>query len=331
MSSRREWPENHTNVLLDYVDEFGHTLATPGPRRREGYKKLRKHLNSACVPRPRPFYSIEDISAHCCFLTNKYAVVVGPNVKEFFKSGRTYLHEPFNSVKSHVPALFCVNDAASDTISRNQTDTRGSMMPIQQTPIQSLTPSLQNTQSTFSITSNQQCFQDVRPTRVNSWTYNCSPCSNQTEDSTLYQETTGFSSESWDELCRPRSVQHRISFQAIGPAMIRLERHADRATDSYMESGEVSLLPPPDAEYIKRNHQSLAELLASVVPERNMAALATGEISNVLLLRSLIGWAVYKWVFQDPFPVLGTERGGIWDDLTEMLKERGKLREPRSY
>lgn len=33
MPSQREWPHEHTTLVLDYIDEFGDTLATPGPRR----------------------------------------------------------------------------------------------------------------------------------------------------------------------------------------------------------------------------------------------------------------------------------------------------------
>lgn len=107
--------------------------------------------------------------------------------------------------------------------------------------------------------------------------------------------------------------------------MIRLKRNIEKAVDSYFDNGDVSLLPRPDIEYINQHYQELAELLKNVVHEKNLAALVGGKISNVTLLRSLIAWYAYMWVFQNPFPILGTERGGILDDLEEMLKERGQL------
>jgi len=105
--------------------------------------------------------------------------------------------------------------------------------------------------------------------------------------------------------------------------MIRLKRNIEKAVELYLENEDTSTLSQPDFEYIKQHHQDLAELLRNVVHEMNMAALVAGKISNATLLRSLTAWSAYTWVFQDPFPILGTEKGGIWDELKEMLKERG--------
>jgi hypothetical protein len=107
--------------------------------------------------------------------------------------------------------------------------------------------------------------------------------------------------------------------------MVRLGSNAYKAVESYLKNSHVSRLPRPCIDYLRQHHQSLGALLERVIDEKNMAAFLAGKISNVLIVRSLISLAVYQWVFQDPFPLLGTESGGIWDDLQEMLKERGKF------
>lgn len=94
--------------------------------------------------------------------------------------------------------------------------------------------------------------------------------------------------------------------------------------DAYLKGDRVSRLPRPDLDAIERNHKELAELLRGALNVRNWDISVREKIMNVLLLRALIGWAVFKWVLKDPFPVLGTECGPIWDELKDMLNERGE-------
>jgi hypothetical protein len=304
----RGWPHQHTNTLLDYIDKYRHTLATAGPRRRKGYARLRKLLNAKCIPRPRPPYSIEDIRAHCSFLSNQYSVFQGPNLTAFFKTGRNYLRQPFGTAGSDV------QDAASRTVSVSATDTERS-----ETSPQGIVSPSQHPQP--------QDSDRVAPSPPRSNTLvpcECSATSLKPEEHTPPRQRIQKTSEEWQALFYLRSKNHRIPQEDIEPAMVRLGRNAYKAAESYLKNSHISRLPRPDIDYIKQHHQSLGALLESVVHEKNMVAFLAGKISNVLLLRSLISWAVYRWVFQDPFPVLGTESGGIWDDLQEMLKERGK-------
>jgi hypothetical protein len=317
MPSPREWPHEHTEFLLDYIDGSGDTLATPGLRRIQGYEKLRKLLNTKCVPRPRRAYGAEEINAHCHFLKDQHSAYQGPNLTAFFKNGRAYLSPPFGTAGQDVRDT-------SETMSA--TPARSSVTPSHGIPVQRLTPRSQHTYRSTASPSKRKISKDVRRKRPNPVPSEVPPSSldNEAVDA-LPQQPIYSTLGPWQDLFYLRSGKCRIPIQAISPAMIRLKRNAERAVDSYLENGDVSLLPQPDIEHIKGNHQDLADLLESVVHEKNIAALVTGKISNVSLLRSLIAWAVYKWVFQDPFPILGTERGGIWDDLKEILKERGEL------
>ena len=88
MSSQRDWPLEHTQFVLDYIDLSGHTLATPGPRRVAGYKTLQKLLNSKVIPRPQPPYTAEEINGHFHFLKDQYSAYQGPNLTSFFRNGR---------------------------------------------------------------------------------------------------------------------------------------------------------------------------------------------------------------------------------------------------
>lgn len=320
MPSQREWPHEHTEFVLDYIDESGDTLATPGPRRIQGYEKLRKLLNTKGIPRPRPPYSSEEINAHCLFLKEHHSAYQGPNLKAFFKNGRAYLSPPFGT------AVQAVRDTSSETMSGIATPARSSVTPIHGIPIQRLPSRSQYTNKSTVSPSKRRIPQDVRHKRP-------SPLPSEIPPSSLDNEAVDAPPQQpihstlipWQDLFYLRSGKYRIPIQAISPAMIRLKRNAERAVDSYLEKGDVSLLPQPDIEHIKQNYQELAEHLENVIHEKNIAAVVAGKVSNFILLRSLIAWAVYKWVFQDPFPVLGTERGGIWDDLKEMLMERGEL------
>jgi len=106
--------------------------------------------------------------------------------------------------------------------------------------------------------------------------------------------------------------------------MVRLERNSQKAVDAYLKGDRVSRLPRPDFNAIERNHKELAELLRGALNVENWDISPREKITNVLLLRALIGWAVFKWVLKDPFPVLGTECGPVWDELKDMLNERGE-------
>jgi hypothetical protein len=320
MPSQREWPHEHTKFVLDYIDKFGDTLATPGPRRMRGYETLRKLLNSKGIPRPRPAYSTEEINAHCNFLKEQYSPYQGPNLKAFFRNGRAYLSSPLGT------AVQAVRDTSVETMSATVTPARASVTSTYGAQSQDLPPRSQHTYRGTASPSKRRIFQDVRRKKLTPLPHEipASSLDNETIDAPPH-EPIHSTLVSWQDLFYLRSDKCRISIQDIPPAMIRLKRNIEKAVDSYFDNGDVSLLPQPDFEYINQHYQELAELLKNVVHEKNLAALVRGKISNATLLRSLIAWYAYKWVFQDPFPILGTERGGIWDDLKEMLKERGQL------
>jgi hypothetical protein len=320
MPSQREFPHEHTEFVLDYIDEFGDTLATPGPRRIKGYEKLRKLLNTKGIPRPRPTYSTDEINAHCYFLNQHHSAYQGPNLKAFFKNGRAYLSPPLGT------AAGTVRDTSSETMSAIGSPARASVRPVHGIPSQRVPPRTQYTYRSTVSSPKRRFAQDLRRKTVSPLPSDIPASSSDSEaGDALPQQSINSTLASWQDLFYLRSEKCRIPIQAISPAMIRLKRNAERAADSYLEFGDVSLLPQPNIEYIKQNHRELAEILENVVHGKNIVAVVSEKISNFTLLRSLIAWAVYKCVLQDPFPVLGTESGGIWDDFKEMLRERGEL------
>ena len=84
----------------------------------------------------------------------------------------------------------------------------------------------------------------------------------------------------------------------------------------------MNLLPAPNFESIGRDCAVFTKVLKSILPTEALT-LTPSKISNVLFLRSLVGYAVFQWVFEDPFPIFGTEDGPIWDELKIILEERG--------
>ncbi len=316
----KKWPKAHTDFLLDYIDNSGDTLATPGLRRKKGYETLRKLLNTRGVPRPLRPYSVEEINAHCLFLKEQYSAYQGPNLKGFFSNGRAYLSPPLGTAER------AVRDTESEAMSAIASSASAGVTPIRSIPSQHLPSRSQYTFRSTISPSRRSISQDARRKKVTPLQREIPP--SNLDNATVHRspyEPTSSTFVPWEDLFYLRSGKCRVSIQVISPAMIRLKRNAEKAVDSYLENGDVSLLPQPNIGHIKQNHRELADLLGSVVQEKNTAAILAGKISNTTLLRSLIAWAVYKWVFLDPFPVLGTEQGGIWDDLKEMLKERGQL------
>jgi hypothetical protein len=318
MSSKREWPHEHTEFVLDYIDASGHTLVTPGLRRTSGYEALRKLLNSKGIPRPRPPYSTEEINTHCLFLKDQYSAYQGPNLKSFFRNGRAYLSPPLGTA---APA---VHDTWENAMSAIEIAARASVTPIYGTQSHCTTPPSQYTDRGIDNPQKQRNPKEVRHEKLTPLPHDIAASSVDSETiNTSPRESIHSTLVPWQDLFYLRSEKCRIPIQAIQPAMIRLKRNIEKAVELYLENEDTSTLSQPDFEYIKQHHQDLAELLRNVVHEMNMAALVAGKISNATLLRSLTAWSAYTWVFQDPFPILGTEKGGIWDELKEMLKERG--------
>jgi hypothetical protein len=90
-----------------------------------------------------------------------------------------------------------------------------------------------------------------------------------------------------------------------------------------LETGRLPLSPHLESGQIEKDRPELAQLLKGII-QANTLSSSGPPISNVILLRSLIGRAVFDWVLKDPFPVLGTECGPIWDELRSILDERGE-------
>jgi hypothetical protein len=316
MSSRREWPPEHTKAVLDFIDGHGDTLATAGPRRLKGYLKLTKRLNAIRAPRPRPAYSIDDITAYCMFLINHHSAYQGPTLKAFFQNGRRYLLPPYGSATPVVvpETVRDVNKGVSTLLRGLQTRF---LYPLPR-PRPHYVSSAAASPPKREMPGGRRRTRAAKPLRD-------TPASSlrMEKDYSAPNQLIYSSLDWWRDLTYLRSGKCRISIQDISPAMIRLKRDADRAVDSFVGRGQINFLPQPDIDYIELNYQELAELILCVVHESNIPALATGKISNFTLLRSLIARAIYKWVFVDPFPLLGTESGGIWDDLKAILQERG--------
>jgi hypothetical protein len=322
MPSRREWPPEHTKAILDFIDKHGDTLATSGPRRRSGYLKLTKRLNAIRVPRPRPAYSIDDITAYCMFLINHHSAYQGPKLKEFFQNGRRYLLPPYGNATPAVVDAVPEAEAVSDVNNRIVSTLLRGLQTQLLYPLPRPRP--RYTLSTTTNLPKRKKPDDRRRTRTDTLPRDTSASSlEKGGDDNPSNQSIHSSLEWWRDLTYLRSGKCRISMQDISPAMIRLKRDAGRAVNSLLERGQDCLLPQPDINYIKLNCRELAELILCVVHKSNIPVLAAGKISNPTLLRSLIARAIYKWVFVDPFPVLGTEGGGIWDDLKAMLQERG--------
>lgn len=319
MSSPRKWPQEHTKFILDYVDVSGDTLAIPGPRRIKGYEILRKLLNSKGVPRPRPAYSTDEINAHFLFLKEQHSAYQGPNLKAFFENGRAYLSPPLGT------AVAIVRDTSENTMSIIETVARASVTPIHGIQSQRLSPRSKCTDRVANSPAKRRNPQDMGSKKFKQFPEAIAASSLDKETTyTSPRASANSTLVTWQDLFYLRSEKCRVSIQSISPAMIRLKRNIEKAVDFYLENGDVSLLPQPNIECIKRHHPELAEILGNVVHEKNMAALVAGKISNITLLRSLTAWSAYTWVFQNPFPILGAESGGIWSELKQMLKERGQ-------
>ena len=311
MSSQRNWPEGHTTTLLDYLDKRGKTLVTAGPQRQAGYQRLRKHLNKSCTPRPRPAYTIDDIKEQCQYIVRTYSNVVGPNLKGLFAEGREYLRSPLvlNEEDSESePPEDEISQTASPGLVREPTIFEVSISPSR--TLRSSSKNLQTVEDTESIAGiHKRQKLDLKDEVIE-------------DEDVLSQQYTPLSLD-WQELFNLRSKKNRVPFQDIQPGMFQLERNAQKAVDVYLKGGRVNTLPRPDFEYIKRNHPTLAVLLqeASYSEQRDSKG-----FSNFMLLRAIIGWAVFKWVLEEPFPTFGTECGPIWDELKEILDERGECK-----
>lgn len=303
MPTQRNWPESHTNELLDYIDQYGDSLVTAGNQRQVGYEKIRTVLNAKCIPRPKPRYTIDEINDHCQYTCRTFSIYAGPNLKAFFGQGRKYLQPPLKSEEE-------IED------NKDASPANANLTPRSSTLYQSRSPSrLLRIRHDTTAPSNNKLSKGRKKgaAMTHMLDHKAAP---------IQKLLSGH--DELKELFDLRSKKHRLPFQEIAPGMIRVERNIQKAVDEYLNQGWVSSLPPPNFEMINRNHKDLAAVLQQATRLPNWDTATQVRKLNAKLLRAIIGWAVFEWVLQDPFPVFGTECGSAWEGLKEVLQERGQ-------
>jgi hypothetical protein len=134
------------------------------------------------------------------------------------------------------------------------------------------------------------------------------------------------------ELFNLRSKKDRVPFQNIEPAMSRLDTLASKVVDAYFSKDVPdNELPKPDFEFIENNKAELFDLLrkATNIEQRDLSGRAKMKSKNIL--QAIISWVLVEWVLEDPFPTFETESsecGVVWEELKEVLDERGELARP---
>jgi len=308
MSQKRHWPESHTYKLLDYIDRYGTKFVTKGRQRQEGYDSLRKYLNAKCTPRPRPQYTVNDINKHCQYICSNFACVFGPNLKSFFSNGRKYLLSPLVLVPE-------VNDSEADDLRMSNSITSPTIEPstyhYSKSPSRLLRPrscDLPRSQPSPTIRKKQKLLA-INKTNI---------------EERGYLEMVAAPSE-WQELFNLRSKKDRVPFQHIKKGMVRLDRLTSKVVDAYFPT-DVSeeKLPKPDFNFIENNEAELFDLLRKATSIEQLDVSERAKIKSKNLLKAIIGWVLFDWVLQDPFPTFGTECGVVWEELKEVLNERGE-------
>jgi hypothetical protein len=133
----------------------------------------------------------------------------------------------------------------------------------------------------------------------------------------------------WQELFNLRSKKDRVPFQHIKKGMVRLDRLTSKVVDAYFPTDiSEEKLPKPDFNFIENNKAELFDLLRKATSIEQLDVSERARIKSKNLLKAIIGWALFDWVLQDPFPTFGTECGVIWEELKEVLNERGELARP---